>query len=480
MRSAFGRPWHARHVVLLCLILAVGLALRLYGLGSQSMWEDEAFSIRMARLNPIEIVAKTAKADYNPPLYYLVLHAGFRLTGVSDVAARLPSVLFGLVSLVLIYKIGRLLFDEQTGILACVILALSSYHVLYSQEARAYALMACLSLASLYFFLRLLRERSMATSVGYVAFTALLMYAHYYAIFVLAAQHLYVAVLLLSPGEARELTLARWVRLQAALLVLYIPWVAPMIGQAASQHAEFWIPRPITGTLVYTLKAFTGLNRFLLMVFVVLALVFVTPVVAPFAISQVLKPIYVPRYTIAASLSLYLLTARGLTRLNRRGTLVLTALIVAVSSVSMWTYYQTPSEQTYRMGFFALPKPDMRSAVRDMDRLARPGDLVLLRARWYEGALGVLDYYSLRSDLTVRECPPVPVPPTMEDVRRAFETAAQGRGGGRGVLRSGLSQEIPCPGGVPVRKERPIAARQRRAGREKACARRLDVRPGAQ
>ena len=67
-------------LVTLTLIIALGTALRIYRLGSDSVWLDEAFSIKIAHGTPSEIIEETGK-DVHPPLYYFALHYWMKLFG---------------------------------------------------------------------------------------------------------------------------------------------------------------------------------------------------------------------------------------------------------------------------------------------------------------------------------------------------------------------------------------------------------------
>jgi hypothetical protein len=60
---------------------------------TQSFWQDEAFSYFLARLPVIDIIKKTA-ADFNPPLYYILLHFWMSIFSSSEVAMRSLSLIF--------------------------------------------------------------------------------------------------------------------------------------------------------------------------------------------------------------------------------------------------------------------------------------------------------------------------------------------------------------------------------------------------
>ena len=81
---------------------SIALAVRLHDLDGESIWTDEAFSIAMARHSVVEIASRTAAGDTTPPLYYLVLHVWNDRFGDSAVSARMPSVIAGVMAVVLV------------------------------------------------------------------------------------------------------------------------------------------------------------------------------------------------------------------------------------------------------------------------------------------------------------------------------------------------------------------------------------------
>ena len=68
-------------------ILLVGSCFRLYALGAQSIWLDEAYSITLAKLKLYQIYFLH---ENTPPLYYAILHYWIHLFGASEISVRLP------------------------------------------------------------------------------------------------------------------------------------------------------------------------------------------------------------------------------------------------------------------------------------------------------------------------------------------------------------------------------------------------------
>lgn len=122
-------------------IVLLATLLRLYQLGTESLWVDEMLSIWDAeRLNQILTL------PYVRPFYFLLL-AGWMQLGTSDVWLRGLSVILGIASVFLTYQLGRRLVGEATGQIAALMMALSPLFINHSQEIRMYTLVSFLSLA---------------------------------------------------------------------------------------------------------------------------------------------------------------------------------------------------------------------------------------------------------------------------------------------------------------------------------------------
>lgn len=126
----------------------------------------------------------------NPPLYRLFIKAVGMTAGVSEFSLKFPSVLFGVLSLWVIFKIGKVLQGPPLGWVAALLFAFSPIMVLYSQVVRPYALSVLLTLLSFYFLLVYLKKEKAGALWFYFLFSALSVLTHYLFLFVLAADFL--------------------------------------------------------------------------------------------------------------------------------------------------------------------------------------------------------------------------------------------------------------------------------------------------
>jgi uncharacterized membrane protein len=412
----------------LLLIIALGAVLRVYKLGSESIWLDEAFTIQTAHGSLPSIIEETSK-DVHPPLYYFALHYWVQLFGDSEFSTRLLSAIFGVLALLAIYKLASLLFDRATGLLAALLLALSHFNIEFSQEARMYMLLTLLTLLSMYFFIKLLAGESRLALAGYIASSTLLMYTHVYSIFILAAQNFYWLSLPFVSRETFKRIWKSWVLAQVALVVLFLPWLSVLMQQVSRVQKGFWIPRLPPRALFDTFIVYAGSRQLALVFFPLVALAIflgwkgrsegrspesstsetkesvlssrlktyllllwlLCPIILPFIVSEFSSPIFLPKYTIPASLAFIILAARGFLSVRFHQLRMLLVLFVACFSlIDLRNYYG------------AVKKDVWREAVANFERLAQPGDVVLFNERPGQSPF---DYYNVRSDLIEKPFP---------------------------------------------------------------------------
>lgn len=131
----------------------LGLLLRLQGLG-QSLWLDEGIQALAVKNNDlVSLVTKYALGDFHPPLYHVVLKFWTDLFGYSEIAVRFPSVIFSVLTGVIIYLIGKKAFGEKIGLIAMFFWQINPLAIYYGQENRVYSMAAFLVACTVFFWL---------------------------------------------------------------------------------------------------------------------------------------------------------------------------------------------------------------------------------------------------------------------------------------------------------------------------------------
>ena len=236
--SATGRPFSKQAAAILLLILIAGLGLRLYRLNDQSVWFDEAFSLTAANRPLGEMTATVVEDFVHPPLHYYLLHGVFRTLGFGDFQARLVSVVFGTLTIAVMFLLGRYVYDTAAGLIGALLMAVSQLAVMYSQEARPYAMAVFFTACSILCFVVALRERRRMAWAGFLLFGILMLYTHYYTVLILAGLLLYDVV---ARRNQPGIPVRWWMVWGAVLALAFLPWLASgVVGNAL--HSPRTIP----------------------------------------------------------------------------------------------------------------------------------------------------------------------------------------------------------------------------------------------
>jgi uncharacterized membrane protein len=141
----------------LLLIFFTAFLIRLIAL-NQSLWLDEAITAQVVKeLGWLGILGKFLPYDFHPPLYYLLMKFWTSIFGYSEIALRLPSVIFSLATGWVIYLICRRQKKFIDPLLATGLFLFNPLVVYYSQEARMYMFAVFLLTMSLFYFLKILQ-----------------------------------------------------------------------------------------------------------------------------------------------------------------------------------------------------------------------------------------------------------------------------------------------------------------------------------
>lgn len=157
------------------LITLLAAFLRFYKLGEWSFWIDEIYTIGRAQVHygSLEATIRNIPPGRNWfPLSTMLTAGILHLLGTSEWSARLVSAMIGVISIpVLFYPVKRL-FSPGVGLIAALLLAVSPWHIHWSQNARFLtSLMLFYSLALFAFFFGLERDRP-----GYLLLSIVLLY----------------------------------------------------------------------------------------------------------------------------------------------------------------------------------------------------------------------------------------------------------------------------------------------------------------
>ena len=381
-------------------ILSIGL--RLFHLGTESLWVDEGYSLRDAtRMSNWSLIRA---------LYFIMLNLWMRL-GHSEAWLRLLAVIFGVAAVVMIYIVARQMFGHRAAIYSSLLMAISPLHINHSQEIRMYSLATFLVLTEMHFFIRYIKAGKLRDLGGFVVFAILSFLAFPMTPFMMVALGLF---LLLRFNEMRSKAIL-WLTGQLLVGIAMVPLIGKLgqgirgfqngwswgmakpgiqsilqatrdfnLWQIPEQHKLAVLAGDIYGVLVlaligvgigYTYKKAKWQTTLAVLWLIV-------PILLMVLVSHVLVNVWMVRYMIYASPAYYILTALGLASFKDRRILGLVIVgVMLLPVVRLGVYYGKPH------------RPEWRRAVAYMDQRIAKGDAVVT---YSTGNKIIIDYYSSR------------------------------------------------------------------------------------
>ena len=335
-----------------------------------------------------------------PPAYYLPFHLWLQIFGIAEVSTRSFSTLVGVGSIVLIYLVGRELFDKEVGLLAGFFMAISEFQIYYSQQARFYSFFEFAALLSFLFFILALKSKRKIDFAFYAGASIFMVYSHAYGMFVLAAQAMFC---ILQWKKYRDV-ITTWFICQVVIFLAVIPYFYPLIfggsglGGAVGENigglsmpllrdplrsvyrfimsargerswetmlvnygvaAVFFV----VGIWIYAVKQgmsnlldaargwFANLQKMpdVRSKFLLVSCWLLCPIMLPFVLSFVIGPMYLDRYTISAAPALYLLLALGLFSIRKVIPVIISlGVVVVMIAPSLGYYYETDVHEQWK------------------------------------------------------------------------------------------------------------------------------------
>jgi len=188
----------------LAVLMVVAAVLRSIGL-NEGLWYDEIVSVVMFIRPPLERIVTEYPNSNNHPLYSVLAHVATMAFGEQPWSVRLPSLLFGVLSVPMLYVLARVFTDSREALLSAALLTVSYHHVWFSQNARGYTALAFWAMAATALLVHGWRTRRPVWFVLYGVVSALGIYTHLTMAFAVVAHALILATLAaVAAGEQRR------------------------------------------------------------------------------------------------------------------------------------------------------------------------------------------------------------------------------------------------------------------------------------
>ncbi|MBI5960709.1 MAG: glycosyltransferase family 39 protein [Chloroflexi bacterium] len=212
---------------------------RVWRLGGTDMWSDEVLTLLRVRTPLSGSVDSVLTVGNQMPFYYLALRL---MPNADPFWLRLPSLVLGLLGIVLISQLFSRLYDNRSlGLLMGVMLAVSPMHIILSRTARYYTLLLVLALVASWCFVALIRGRGSRWTWVLLWATCFAAYMTHYTSLVLPAAQF--GVLLVTWPNLKRLAW-RWAVVQAAAVVPMVLWMMMAVGTYEADSYPYFIQMP--------------------------------------------------------------------------------------------------------------------------------------------------------------------------------------------------------------------------------------------
>lgn len=411
---------------LLLLITLAGLFFRLWRLSHHSAWTDEFFTLFVAQQSILDNIRASFFYNVHPPLYTLMMHFVIYM-GKSEFILRLPSVIFGVITIPLSYLLAKELFNRKVGLITALILALSPLHIWMSQEARPYTLLPLLIIVCIYFFIKYLRTCEPRFLAYYIISIIVSLLTHYFTLFIVLTTNVFIFLYF----KKYKHILRNWVVYQIpifVLMVILIPFTFSSYGSTVwAVYDLSWFTATVPGIFnTFNIGRFNPFINFgaplvlnnplgifssipLMIVWFLITCLFVylfikglyatkDNVKRHFLLCFVFIPILVPYLAhiylsfdfganriIFAGIIYYMIIAKGVTS-SKNLAIFFVLFIVVTSGISLYHYYYKFEEENWRgMGKYLSDN-------------AKKGDLIIALTS-FNTDTGVDYYYNGEADI---------------------------------------------------------------------------------
>lgn len=360
-------------------IISLAFILRFYHLNFQSLWLDELHTMIEAdpKLTFKGLFDYLKCCDQHPPLFFIIEKIAFTIFGHTEFVARFITATAGTLSVYIMFLLGKEMATKNVGFIAAIIASINFFNIQYSQEARGYILAFLFVCLSFLYLVKFIKNQSFKTGAYYSLFTLLLLYTHYYGLFVFVSQCviglIYWAVI--SSEKTKFFTSMALAFL--TIVIGFAPWIPFLLEM--TKLKSFWItgispafaqdyfleyfgnnnllyPFLALFILLYLFKVLTNKDldirsNQVLGFTIIITWVFITLII-PYLRSVLTVPMLFPRYTIVVLPAFLLVLALGIDAIpNKLIKGLVLSIFITLSLIDLLAakkYYTTVNKTQFR------------------------------------------------------------------------------------------------------------------------------------
>ncbi len=366
------------------LIILLGLILRLSFVDKfEGLWNDEYVSWMIASTPFNDGFWSEVLKQCHMPLYYLYLKP---FANCSDLILRLTSLVPGMISICIMYLVGRE-YSKKNGYIAALITSSLSFLIYYSQEVRFYSLLFLLSSISLLFTIKLIKKFNKINLIGYIISSILILFTHVLGFIYVFLNLIYIVykrkkisikmilfsifiLILLLPFGINILNMLPssqwWGNFSYTnILFLFSDYLSPILTNHINAPPVFFYDRNITiwitlPTIIgfiamcFGIKNNKGISAIALFAIIVMSILAMTH-----------KIVFISKYLIEILPIIIILLSMGFIRLKKIGIILLTIFILFHISCLFTPFYVTklPRTEGHRLVCEVLKKHNSNTII---------------------------------------------------------------------------------------------------------------------
>ena len=238
-------------ILAVCGLTIVAFLLRLSEI-RQALFGDELILFRVVNDRGLgDVLTIVHDTESTPPLHFVLAWAAAQI-GDPTVGIRVPSLILGTATVPLVYLLGTRTVGRVAGLIGAALVAIDPYAIFYGTEGRAYATLAFLITVSTLFLVEAVRSGRTRWWIAFALTSSAALYTHYTAIFVIAAQVIWV--LWAFPERRRAILLAT-----GGITLSYLPWIPSFLVQRRdSAEQRYSDPASLQDALSRVLQVLPG------------------------------------------------------------------------------------------------------------------------------------------------------------------------------------------------------------------------------
>jgi len=251
---------------LFVIILIDAVAARFYGIDRLGLWSDEIWGVSESSQRTLfGMFEYVRNFESHPPGHYLLLRITQSVLGDSAFAVRLPSALFGIATVIIMYHLGCRYFSKEAGLISSAWLAGDFQSIYFCQQARANIIVSFFILLATHVLYQIVSggERTKSKYIYFWISATIACYLHYAGLVFIFCQGIIALVILLWKEENKLAQTKVFIKLYLPVLVFQIPWLSGLYHQLTNGPIEEWQTAPdsqtIKGTILF-LASYDTLN----------------------------------------------------------------------------------------------------------------------------------------------------------------------------------------------------------------------------